>query len=102
MNEKNNFIFNIILIGLFLFTASSCCTGRGLYYNTERTGEIRNNIRELENTETEIIERNKDINWQIRGSFENIRRLEEFIEAGEGDIEEFKKILRRIRERSSE
>ena len=101
MNEKNNFILNIILISLFLFTATSCCTGRGLYYNSKRAGEIRNNIGELENTETKLVERNKDINWQIRGSLEDIRRLEELIEAGDGDIEEFKAILRRIRERSS-
>ena len=99
MNEKSSFIFNIIFISLFLFTASSCCTGRGLYYNSTGAGEIRNNIGELASTETKLAERNEGINWQIRGSLEDIRRLEELIEAGNGDIEEFKAILRRIRER---
>ena len=102
MNEKNNFIFNIIFYCVFLFTLSSCCTGKGLYYNNSRTGEIRNNIGELADTKTKTIERSESLNWQIRGSLEGLRRLEELIEAGDGDIEEFKAILRRIRERSSE
>ena len=102
MNEKNNFIFDIIFYCLFLFTLSSCCTGKGLYYNNSRTGEIRNNIGKLADTEAKAVERSESLNWQIRGSLEGLRRLEELIEAGDGDIDEFKKIIQRIRERSSE
>lgn len=100
MNEKNH-VVNTIFIGTFLFTATSCCTGKGLYYNSTRAGEIRSNLGELASTETATFEGNENIKLQIAGSLENIRRLEELIEAGDGDIEEFKEILRRIRERSS-
>ena len=92
----------IILFLILYFIAYFYCTGKGLYYNNSRTGEIRNNIGKLADTEAKTVERSESLNWQIRGSLEGLRRLEELIEAGDGDIDEFKKIIQRIRERSSE
>ena len=99
MNEK---LFSLVFISVFVFF--SCCTKRGLYYNGEGISEVRNNLNKLGEAETATAIRSEELEGEInqslegiRGSIEDIDRLEESIEDGEGDIDEFKKILRRIR-----
>ena len=107
MNEKTNFIFYIILISSFLFTITSCCTGRGFYYNGDGISKVRDNFNQLGKAETESAIRSEELEGKItqtlegiRGSIEEIGRLEEIIGNGEGDIDEFKRIIRQIRKRN--
>ena len=102
MNEK---LFIIFFISIFVFSA--CCTRRGLYYNGEGVSEVRNHFEQLGDAETATAIRSEKLDGEINQSLEGIRRsiedvhrLEESIEDGEGDIEEFKEILRRIRAES--
>ena len=104
MNEK---IVIVFFISIFVF--SSCCTRRGLYYNGEGISKVRDNLNQLGEAETATAIRSEKLEGKInqsvegiRGSIEDIDRLEESIEDGEGNIDEFKKILQRIRTKSNE
>ena len=103
MDEK---IVIVFFISIFVF--SSCCTKRGLYYNDAGISKVRDNLNQLGEAETETAIRSEKLESEInqslegfRGSIDDINRLEDTIEEGEGDIDEFKNILRRIREGSS-
>lgn len=95
MNEK---IF-IVCIGAFLFSLSSCCTGSGIYNNRSGTFEVRENIGKLGDVQTQSAVTSTELKTEIDRSLEKIGKLEQSITDGEGDIEELKAILRRIRKR---
>ena len=95
MNEK---IF-IVCIGIFLFNLSSCCTRSGIYNHGNGTFEVRKNIGKLGDVQTQSTVTSTELKDEIDRSLEKIRELERSITDGEGDLEELKAILRRIRER---
>lgn len=90
MNEKK--CFNFMLVCVLLFGFSSCRTGSGIYNHGNGAYSVRENLRELgeEQGETAIT------GERIKNS---VGELERTIEDGAGDCENFKAILRRIRER---
>lgn len=92
MNEK---IFFIIL--LFCFT--SCCTSNRIRNNGSGTYEVRENIGKLGDGQTQSAVTSTELKTEIDRSLEKIGKLEQSITDGEGDIEELKAILRRIRKR---
>ena len=95
MNEK---IFFIIL--LFCFT--SCCTSNRIRNNGNGTYEVRENIGKLGDEQTQSAVTSTELKTEIDRSLEKIGELERSITDGEGDIEEFKTILRRIRKRGKQ
>ena len=96
MNEK---IFFSISMCIFLFSLFSCCTGRGIYNLGNRTFEVRENIGKLGDAKTQSAITSTELKAEIDRSLEKIGELERSIADGDGDIEEFKTILRRIRKR---
>ena len=95
MNEK---IFFIVCILLFCFT--SCRTSGGIYNHGRGTFEVRENIGKLGDEQTKSAITNTELKSEINRSLDEVRLLELSITDRTGDIEEFKAILRRIRERA--
>ena len=94
MNEK--FFFIVVI---FLFSLSSCCTRRAIHSFGSRTFEVRENIGKLGNEQTQSAITSTELKSEIDGGLEEVGRLEHSIAYGEGDLEELKAILRRIRKR---
>ena len=94
MNEK---IF--LIVSIFLFSLSSCCTRRGIHNIGSGTFEVRENIGKLGDRQTQSAITNTELKGEIERSLDEIGKLESSITDGEGDIEELKAILRRIRKR---
>ena len=94
MNEK---IF--LIVSVFLFSLSSCCTRRGIHNIGSGTFEVRENIGKLGEEQTQSAITGSKLKDEIERSLDEIGKLESSITDGEGDIEELKAILRRIRKR---
>ena len=93
MNEK----FYIFFICILLFSISSCCTrihnhGNGAY-------EVRENIGKLGDEQTQSAVTSAELKSEIERSLDEVGSLEKSITDVARDLEEFKTILRRIRER---
>lgn len=96
MNER---IF-IVCVGVFLLFLSSCRTSAGIYNHGNGTFEVRKNIGELGDAQTQSAITNTELKDEIDRSLEQVGELEQSIADGAGDLEELKAILRRIRERT--
>ena len=94
MNER---IFVIVCI--FLFSLSSCCTRRGIHNIGSGTFEVRENIGKLGDAQTQSAITSTELKGEIDRSLEQVGELEQSITDGAGDLEELKAILRRIRKR---
>ena len=111
MHEKK--IFIICLIGLLLFTLSSCCTRAAVYGNGEGAYQVREHIGELSERQTEAAiaseqlngtlesarEKSESLSGELTASREQSERLEQSITNGASDVESLAAILQRIRER---
>lgn len=97
MNEKIfcslSFIFAVLLF--------SCSSTSGVYDNGVGAGTIRDTLSELGEQQTDSALTSSELKGAIERSLEKIGRLEQAIEDGAGDIKEFKKILKRVRERGT-
>ena len=113
MNEKK--IFIICLIGLLLFTLSSCCTRTAVYGNGEGAYQVREHIGELSERQTEAAitseqlngtlesarEKSESLSGELTASRAESERLEQSITNGASDVESLTAILQRIRKRGS-
>ena len=98
MNEKKFFIF---IICILLFSLSSCCTSR-IHNHGNGTFEVRENIGKLGDEQTQSAITSTELKTEIDRSLEKIGELERSITDGEEDIEAFKTILRKIREKGKQ
>lgn len=96
MNEKNFFCFFICIL---LFGLSSCCSGGGFYNHGNGAYEVRENLGKLGDEQTQSAVTSAELKNEIDRSLGEVGSLEKSIKDGERDLEEFKAILRRIRER---
>ena len=114
MYAKKGFtVFIMCLICLLLFTLSSCCTGAGIRDNGSRAYQVRENIGELEDKQTQSAVTSEQLNGTLEGareksenlsgeltrSREQSEHLEQSITDGTGELESLAAILQRIRER---
>ncbi len=97
MNEK---IIKNIIVFLFVAVCFSSCVSRRFYDNRDGAFEVRNNIAELEEKQCEATIENSELGNKIERSRELTKDIRYEVEGRTGDIEEFEKILRRIRERN--
>ena len=94
MNEK------IVCFIFCVFCFTSCCTGNRIHNHGSGTFEVRGDIGKLGDVQTQSAITSTELEKGIDRSLEQIEYLERSITDGEGDIEELKAILRRIRERA--
>ncbi|QEJ97976.1 hypothetical protein [Treponema phagedenis] len=94
-NEKIIFL----LACLFLF--SGCCTRGGIHNLGDGADKVRDNLSKLGDEQTSAAITNTELEGKIEQSGELASELEKSITDGAGSIEEFKKILQRIRERGA-
>lgn len=111
MHEKN--IFIICLIGLLLFSLSSCCTGAGIHDNGNGAYAVREHIGELGEKQTESAiaseqlnrtlesarEKSESLSNELTAIREGSEHLTQSITDGAGDVEALTAILQRIRAR---
>ena len=95
MNEKKFFIFMFVCVLLF----GSCCTRNGIHNHGNGTYEVRENLGKLGDEQTQSAVTSTELKNEIDRSLDEVGSLEKSITDGAGDLEEFKAILRRIRER---
>lgn len=96
MNEK------IFCIFVFIFVLLSCsCRTTGIYNNGIGAGAVGNNIGELGEKQTAAAITGAELKSEIERSLDEVGNLEQTIECGAGDFEEFKAIIQRIRERGA-
>ena len=96
MDEKKFFCFFICIL---LFCFSSCCTRSGIHNHGNGAYEVRENIGKLGDEQTQSAVTSTELKNEIDRSLDEVGSLEKSITDGAGDLEEFKAILRRIRER---
>lgn len=97
MNEKSFCIFVFIFMLLFF----SCKSTGGVYDNRTGAGAVGNNIAELGEKQTAAAITSAELKSEIERSLDEVGNLEQTIECGAGDFEEFKTIIQRIRERGA-
>ena len=97
MNEKISIVF--IVCALFL-CLSGCRTTSGVYDNRAGAGAVREGFEKLGDEQTRSAVTGAELAGEIKGSVEEVERIERTIKDGAGGIEEFKDILRRIREKN--
>lgn len=97
MNEKSFYIFVFIFVLLFF----SCRSTGGVYDNGVGAGALGNNIAELGEKQTAAAITGAELKSEIERSLDEVGHLEQTIECGAGDFEEFKAIIQRIRERGA-
>lgn len=97
MNEKKCFVFIVCLL-FFCFTG--CRTTSGVYDNRAGAGAVREGFEKLGDEQTRSAVTGAELAGEIKGSVEEVERIERTIKDGAGGIEEFKDILRRIREKN--
>ena len=111
MNEKNVFI--VCLICLVLFALSSCCTGAAVYGDGDGAYQVRDDIGELSERQTESAitserlngalenarEKSEELNREITAGREHSEWLTQSITDGARELESLAAILQRIRER---
>lgn len=96
MNEK---IFFIFIICILLFGLSSCCTRSGIYNHGDGAYPVRENLGKLGDEQTQSAVASAELKNEIDRSLDEVGNLEKSITDGARDLEDFKAILRRIRER---
>ena len=96
MNEKKFFCFFICIL---LFSLSSCCTRSGIHNHGNGAYTVRENIAKLGDEQSQSAVTNTELKGKIDRSLELVGEFDKFIKERAGDLEEFKAILRRIRER---
>ncbi|EMB43981.1 hypothetical protein [Treponema denticola] len=96
MNEKSFFCFFICIL---LFSFSSCCTRSGIHNYGNGAYEVRENIGKLGDEQTQSAATSTELKNEIDRSLDEVGSLEKSITDGARDLEDFKAILRRIRER---
>lgn len=96
MNEKIIFI-----ICIFVLFFSSCTTGKNIYNHGVGARAVRSDLSELGEQQTDTAITSTELEGEINRSLDEVERLERTVESGTGDIKEFKKILQRIRNRST-
>lgn len=96
MNEKIGIVF---IVSLLLFSLSGCCTGAGIRDNGSGAYEVRENLGKLGDEQTQSAVTSTELKGEIDRSIDEVGSLAKSITSGERDLEEFKAILRRIRER---
>jgi len=94
MNEK------IVCFIVCVFCFTSCCTGNRIYNHGSGTFEVRGDIGKLGDVQTQSAITSAELKTEIDRSLEQVGELERSITDGEGDLEELKAILRKIRARS--
>lgn len=95
MNEKVFCVFACVWLLLF------SCRTTGVYDNRAGAGAVRNNIGELGEKQTAAAITGAELKSEIERSLDEIGNLEQTIECGAGDFEEFKAIIQRIRARGA-
>ena len=95
MNEKKLFIF---IFCILLFSLSSCCSG--IHNHGSRAYEVRENLGKLGDEQTQSAVTSTELKGEIDRSLDEVGNLEKSITDGAGDLEEFKAIIRRIRDRA--
>jgi len=96
MNEK---IFFIFIICILLFSLSSCCTRSGIHNHGNGAYPVRENLGKLGDEQTQSAVTSTELKNEIDRSLDEVGSLEKSITDGARNLEEFKAILRRIRER---
>ena len=96
MNEK---IFFIFIFCILLFGLSSCCTRNGIHNYGNGAYEVRENLGKLGDEQTQSAATSTELKNEIDRSLDEVGSLEKSITDGARDLEDFKAILRRIRER---
>ena len=96
MNEKKFFIF---IICILLFSLSSCCTRSGIHNHGNGAYPVRENLGKLGDEQTQSAVTSTELKSEIERSLDEVGGLEKSITDGARDLEDFKAILRRIRER---
>lgn len=110
--EKKVFLICLVFC---LFFFSGCATGKDVYDNGIRAGAVRDDMYQLADKQTELAITGTELASDITGSQESVTEIRNKITEGEGqlgnikqtitdgtgDLEEFKTILRRIRNRST-
>lgn len=96
MNEK---IFFIFIFCILLFGLSSCCTRNGIHNHGSGAYPVRENIGKLGDEQTQSAVTSAELKNEIDRSLDEVGSLEKSITDGASDLEDFKAILRRIRER---
>lgn len=113
MHEKNVFI--VCLIGLLLFTLSSCCTRAAVYDNGNGAYAVRAHLGELEGKQTESAitseqlnrtlessrEQSESLSGELTASREHSEQLKQSITDGTGELESLAAILHHIRARGN-
>ena len=94
MNEK------IVCFIFCVFCFTSCCTGNRIHNHGSGTFEVRGDIGKLGDVQTQSAITSAELKTEIDRSLEQVGELERSITDGEGDLEELKAILRKIRARS--
>ena len=95
MNER----IVIACVGVFMFSLSSCRTSAGIYNHGSGTFEVRENIGKLGDGQTQSAVTSTELKGEIDRSLDEVGEIEQSITDGEGDLNELKAILRRIRKR---
>jgi len=95
MNEKKFFIFMFVCVLLF----GSCCTRSGIHNHGSGAYPVRENLGKLGDEQAQSAVTSTELKNEIDRSLEEVGSLEKSITDGAGVLEEFKAILRRIRER---
>ena len=111
--KKGSTVFIVCLIGLVLFTLSSCCTRAGIRDNGDGAYEVREHIGELSERQTESAITSERLNGAIEGaretsenlsselaaSREHSEQLKQSITDGASELESLAAILQHIRKR---
>lgn len=95
MNEKSFCIFSFMCLLFF------SCKSTGVYDNGVGAGAIRDNLSELGEKQTSAAITGCELKSEIERSLDEVGNIEQTIECGAGDFEEFKAIIQRIRERGA-
>lgn len=95
MNEK------IFIVCLLSFCFTGCCTRGEIYNHGVGAYEVRENLGKLGEEQTQSAVTSAELKSEIDRNVELVGELDKFIENGAGDLNEFKAILRGIRERGA-
>ena len=96
MNEKKFFTFMFVCVLLF----GSCCTRNGIHNHGNGAYPVRENLGKLGDEQAQSAVTSTELKNEIDRSLNEVGSLEKSITDGARDLEEFKTILQRIRERS--
>lgn len=110
--EKKGFLICLVFC---LFFFSGCATGKDVYNHRIGAGAVRDDMYQLADKQTELAITGTELASDITGSQESVTEIRNKITESEGqlgnikqtitdgtsDLEEFKTILRRIRNRST-